>query len=105
MNSLSLVVFKAFRLELLETDRLRKRREVLGLSCEAELPDGEDERAKILDGQLAVIFYQDAKASAKSASDLLPFLVVAKDFDFTQDIQEDIISYETVVSQRFNQLI
>lgn len=77
---------------MLEADRLRKRRDVLGLSCEAELPEGDDEKAKILDGHLAVVFYNDAKKSAKSASDLLPFLVVAKDFDFTQKIQDGIIS-------------
>lgn len=82
---------QAFRLELLEADRLRKRRQVLGLSCEGDLPDGEEEKNNILDGKLAVLFYNDAKNGVSSAADLVPFLVVAKDFDFTQSIQETII--------------
>ena len=83
---------QAFRLELLEADRLRKRRQVLGLSCEADLPDEEEEKSKILDGQLAILFYNDCKRVAKSAADLLPFLVVAKEFDFTHNIQQTILS-------------
>jgi hypothetical protein len=79
-------------LELLEADRLRKRREVLGLSCEAELPSGEEQKNDILDGKLAVYFYQDAKKMDISAADLLPFLVVAKQFDFTTELQQTIIS-------------
>lgn len=84
---------KAFRLELLEADRLRKRRKVMGLSCEAELPDDDEERDKILDGELAVLFYNDAKKIEQSAADLLPFLAVAKDFDFTEELQQTILEY------------
>ncbi|EFX76504.1 hypothetical protein DAPPUDRAFT_226035 [Daphnia pulex] len=83
---------EAFRLELLEADRLRKRREVLGLSCEADLPEGEEETNSILEGQLAILFYNDAKNAVKSASDLLPFLAVVKDFDFTFQLRQTILS-------------
>lgn len=79
-------------MELLETDRLRKRREVLGLSCEAELPSGEQQQNDILGGKLAVLFYNDAKKMDISAADLLPFLVVAKKFDFTTELQQTILS-------------
>jgi len=72
---------------------LRKRRQVLGLSCEADLPESEEEKSNILDGQLAVLYYNDAKKIEKSAADLLPFLAVAKDFDFTQDLQNTILKY------------
>lgn len=85
------VYTEAFRLELREADRLRKRREVLGLSCEAELPDDEEVKDKILDGQLATLFYDDAQKIVKSSSDLVLFLTVAKEFDFTQEIQQSII--------------
>jgi len=86
------IYIEAFRLELLEVDRLRKRREVLGLSCEADLPDEEEVKDKILEGQLAVLYYEDAQKIIKSASDLVPFLTVAKEFDFTQELQQSIIS-------------
>lgn len=79
-------------MELLEADRLRKRREILGLSCEADLPSGEDEKNDILDGKLAVLFYEDAKKLDVTAADLLPFLAVAKEFDFTTELQQRIIS-------------
>jgi U3 small nucleolar RNA-associated protein 6 len=84
------VYTEAFRLELLEADRLRKRRAVLGLSCEADLPDQQEKRDEILDGKLAVLFYEDSKKVVKSASELVPFLTVSKDFDFTREIQKSI---------------
>lgn len=64
---------------------------MLGLSCEAELPDDEEVKDKILDGQLATLFYDDAQKIVKSSSDLVLFLTVAKEFDFTQEIQQSII--------------
>lgn len=82
---------EAFRLELLEAERLRKRREVLGLSVEGDLPDKEEERDKILDGHLAILFYNDCKKIFKSTTDLVPFLIIAKSFNFTVDIQKAII--------------
>jgi len=65
---------------------------VLGLSCEADLPDSEEVKDKILDGQLASLYYEDAQKTIKSASDLVLFLTVAKEFDFTQEIQQSVIS-------------
>ena len=65
---------------------------MLGLSCETELPSGEEQKSDILDGKLAVLFYQNAKKMDISAADLLPFLVVAKKFDFTTELQQRILS-------------
>ena len=65
---------------------------MLGLSCEADLPDSDEDRANILDGQVAILYYQDSKKIHQSAADLVPFLTVAKEFDFTQQIQKDIIA-------------
>ncbi|KAI9563663.1 hypothetical protein GHT06_011127 [Daphnia sinensis] len=81
---------EAFRLELLEADRLRKRRQVLGLSCEPDLPENQEDTDNILNGRVAVLFYNDAKKAVKSAADLLPFLAVAKEFDFTAELQATI---------------
>ncbi len=93
------VYTEAFRLELLEADRLRKRRSVLGLSCESDLPEEQDKRDSILEGQLAVLFYDDCTKKATSASDLVPFLAVAKEFDFTADIQKRIFEWvQTLLS-------
>ena len=64
---------------------------MLGLSCEAELPDSEEVKDKILEGQLASLYFEDAQKIIKSASDLVPFLSVAKEFDFTQEVQQSII--------------
>lgn len=82
---------QAFRLELLEADRLRKRRQVLGLSCESDLPESGEDKDNVLDGKLAVLFYSDAKKGVTSSVDLVPFLAVAKEFDFTQQLQETIL--------------
>ena len=75
---------------MLEADRLRKRRKVLGLSCESDLPEDEDKRDSILEGRLAEVFYADSKKIVKSAADLVPFLTVAKEFEFTADMQKKI---------------
>ena len=62
------------------------------MSCEADLPENEEDKDSILDGKLAILFYNDAKKVVKSAVDLLPFLTVAKEFDFTLELQQSILS-------------
>ncbi|XP_064620743.1 U3 small nucleolar RNA-associated protein 6 homolog [Lineus longissimus] len=81
-----------YRLELLNADKLRKRREILGLENEDENEETEsDVQDAVLAGQVAQIVYKKAlEAFPGDVEFCLSFLPVCKLFDFTQDMTEDV---------------
>lgn len=80
-----------FRLELMFVDQLKKRSQVLGIA-EEDLNDLPDEtRDAVLDGKIAMAVYRKAVAEIGEAGFVGSLLAVACDFEFTAQIQWDIV--------------
>jgi len=77
------------RLELLYVERLRKRKDILGLGALEEVH--EENRDLVLDCQVAKVVYQAASEALKEPEFLVSMLVVAKQFSFAVAVQKEIL--------------
>ncbi|CAH2291855.1 U3 small nucleolar RNA-associated 6 homolog [Pelobates cultripes] len=78
-----------FRMELMNAEKQRKEKDELE---QAKMDIGEAEYSEdILNGQLARVVYKTAVQKIKGARFHLNLLSIAKLFDFTQDLQKEIL--------------
>ncbi|KAK2154426.1 hypothetical protein LSH36_269g09026 [Paralvinella palmiformis] len=81
-----------FRMELLNADKLRKRRQVLGLAALSK--EEADISEEVLNGKVAVVvFIKAVDTLPEKVEFCLSFLPICRLFDFAQVIEEEIFSY------------
>ncbi|XP_062852641.1 U3 small nucleolar RNA-associated protein 6 homolog [Trichomycterus rosablanca] len=78
-----------FRMELMHAERLRKQQQELE-QAKIDLEEYEFSE-EILSGKLAEIIYRDATQKIKGAEFMLSLLEIASIFDFTKDLQHNIL--------------
>ncbi|MGH0131745.1 UNVERIFIED_CONTAM: hypothetical protein FKN15_047864 [Acipenser sinensis] len=78
-----------FRMELMHAEKLRKEQKALE---QAKMDLGQYEFSEeIMKAELARVIYKDAIQKIKGADFLLSFLSIARLFDFTKEIQDEIL--------------
>ncbi|KAF7246863.1 hypothetical protein EYD10_07197 [Varanus komodoensis] len=80
-----------FRMELMHAEKQRKEKKEFE---QAKMDLGEFNYSEdVLNGEIARIVYKNATEKIKGAEFLLSLLSIAKLFDFTQDLQKEILEY------------
>lgn len=77
-----------FRMELIYTDQIRKRRAVLNF---AKIDD--DASEEVIDGKISTLIFNEAVKTINDVNFALSFMPICKEFDFTQKHQETILNY------------
>ncbi|NP_001079708.1 UTP6 small subunit processome component L homeolog [Xenopus laevis] len=85
-----LIYQEYFRMELLNAEKQRKEKEEME-KAKMDL-DEAGYLESILEGELARVVYKSAVQTIKGAQFHLSLLSIAKEFDFTQDLQKEILT-------------
>ncbi|NXM68317.1 UTP6 protein, partial [Serilophus lunatus] len=89
-----------FRMELMHAEKQRKEKKVFE---QAKMDLGEfNYSEEILNGEMARIVYRDAAQKIKGVEFQLAMLSIAKLFDFTQDLQKEILERHSMFSLQNN---
>ena len=83
-----------FRLELLYVEQLMKRQKVLGIeNMNTSTQDS------VLRGEIALVVYEEALAKIPHPSLVIQFIDVTRKFDFTVDLQRQMLKYNDIIHQ------